>query len=318
MKLFLLSVSAFYFLVVNFISASNLEFYESNNDKQQFLAVLIPGFNVKPQILMPLMQEFNEQGIPGYLFYFSGTKKNQDKSLMTYENWLNDINTSLNELLLNAKTNNRKLLIIAHSMGGLYTLNFLNNDSIDKNIIYTVLLAPADALKSIKNIAIEKMPVLSFFIQNLPEDNSQLIAMLKDGLNIMGMQLNTSMIETIALGKHICGDNAASDYLTFAAFEGLILPTKNFSYPKNCLGCVYFHENDGLMNANTYLKYKDSLPDFSINNLGQADNEITAHTFEHILYDQNKLQELIKSIIDNANKSFENKTIEILSDLDLD
>ena len=261
MKLTLLCI----FICINSLAfAANqerLEFYNSSNDNKNLLAVVIPGFNVKPKVMEPIAHKFAENGIPTYLFHFSGTKNDENHNLMTFANWNNDIKNSLKFLINEAKISNKKLIILAHSMGGLYALKFLSKlSNADLSNIYNILLAPADGLKSIKSIIIEKLPLATLFSNNLPLDNIDLIKIIKNGFNLGFMSINPSMIESFPLGEHICGSNAAQSFLPFSAFEGLILPTNQLKYNNNIVGCVVFYENDPLMDASMYNNYKNHMP----------------------------------------------------------
>ncbi len=336
MKKLLYLLASFYFSlnlmaledINSYISENHrIEFLDSEFDSKQAFVLAIPGFNIKPESFKFVLDEFAKVGIPAFSFSFSGTKNGEDKSLMNFENWEANTKAAIYKTLELAQAYNRKLIIIGHSMGGLYalhTLNAMHNAANPLDYLKNVklaLLAPADGLKSLKTVILNKAPLISLFASNLPENNLELI----DKISTIAQ-----MIENFELGTMICGEHAAQARLSLNAFRGLVTPAQNLkNYPKTC-SKVFFYEDDGLMDPQHYQKYPQIFPSCSVHNLGLAGNEVLAHTFEHLKNNQADLYEkLINPVLEmlketqpqqtqQKTEQTEIESIEKLTDLDLD
>lgn len=265
-------------------------------DEDQAVILGIPGFNVKPSSFLPAMQMFAEVGHPGFLLHFDGCR-NDGLEGMCYANWLHNVRTGIllaKEIALQQK---RKLLVFGHSMGGLYAQLALSQMQQEPNglnglNVGLVLLAPADGLRSIKNI-IGNQWLNGFF----PENNLGILEILESmqqGPASMFIQLMCQ-----GLGEKICGVHAAQNNLTLPSLRALIEPSIAFQsraipYPSIPAMCIY-HEDDFLMDINLYTQ---NHPEKWLQwNLGKQGNGIQAHTFEYLQQNTQARSELLGSIL---------------------
>lgn len=305
--------------IERFVAKNNrIELVQPAEDKEITTLVLgMPGFNVKSSSFKFLLNAFSRLGMPGLLFNFDGCKEGESNDLMCFQNWEKSAEKAIVLSAQIAHELNLKLIIVGHSMGGLYAIhtlsaienkNMLSKEELEK--INLVLIAPADALKPLKATLQKSLGLLAAF---LPDDNSELVNQIK--------QLHIP-IEGFKLGTMICGGHAAQACLKISAFEGLVRPSKNLRYP-TVPSLVVYHENDNLMNTRMYESYSAQFPSCTIMNLGTHANDVCAHTFEHYSFESNaeQLDILIGNILNalqKPNGNEERKLQELAEHISLD
>jgi len=262
-------------------------------DDGKALVLVLPGFNIKPDSMDFMMDLFASRGIPSILLNFDGCKVGDTKEQMTFEKWLKNATDGIEIAINTAQAFNRKLLIVGHSNGATYAQYALSQMSMKNALpvdvkIGLVLLAPADGLKSLRQIL--NMP-------NLPENNRDLLEQVK---NDFWLRLG---LFVVPLGQMICGGHAAQQFLTFESLEALINPGvelregKGVPYPQNIKALRVFHEDDGLMDY--FIYYETDYKNYTNLNLGTYENSVLAHTFEYLKGDPEVANLLLDQIFDH-------------------
>lgn len=261
-------------------TAARMSFMRAETDNEKALVLVMPGFNVKPSKLNFLLEAFAQKGIPGLLLKFSGCAEGEQCQAMTLENWYQDAGKAILFALTQAENLDRDVIIVGHSMGGLYALKLLEELERETGFatklkrVKLALIAPADGLKPIRSIVREVAPQAVGFLES--DDNAELIRKLES--NPFSI-----MITMFPLGQLICGNNAAQNNLPLSAFKALVTPCQALVYPNSVDAQVFFYDNDGLMDAKHFYKYGTIFPKCTVHSLGMAENNIVAHTFEHLI-----------------------------------
>lgn len=281
----MLAVHVFFFLLATKICLAadmadevvdldnGLILHPTNNSYQNKYAVVVHGFNVKPELMKPAIRYFTDAGIPTILVKLSGHRAD---SVMSLDNWLKDVKhaVGLAWQFVDKNKDKGQVILLGHSLGGALSTIVAANDDI--KVSQLILLAPANGLKPLANILNIKG------LTNLPS-NSEFIRGVKPLISFATLFPGKNLLS--GSGTKLCGKNAYCEDLTIENFEALINASE---YSASNLIIEKIHQKtliivdreDGLIDYQTILRLFSQKPDCLVEVFSYADDPISAHTFQ--------------------------------------
>jgi hypothetical protein len=253
---------------------TGLYYYEATQSEERVnkIAVVVHGFNVKPELMEPAIEILTKNGVNTILVALSGHRSESPMSLMA---WKKDVAAGI-ELAKILMEEGDQLIVMGHSLGGaLVSLELALIKEVPKNT-KMFLLAPANGLRSLATI---------LNIDGINTKNEDFINMAKLILPMMKLFGADPLCQA---GKLICGENAFSEGLTLENLEDLLKACEE-SRSQPCIErlkarkiptLIVVDTMDGLVDSNLLLDIFDNIENCQVKVLSKARNKILAHTFQ--------------------------------------